>query len=698
MPQSRATLAAGTTFAMALVAGMPEAAASPWAAWHPPEKVSDAPAQPNDDYRVVRVRSGDRATASSRRIGTDQIATTPKRSAEDLLRLVPGLLIVQHGNQGKGYQFYVRGFDAVHGSDIEFTLGQIPINEPSNIHAHGYLDLTFVIPEVVRQIDATKGAFRLAQGNFATAASIRYELGVPKPLRGTRVSYEVGSTNRHRVAVVHAPRRRGEETFIAAEALYDHGYGENRRANRLSTMGQMRLVERNGYALDALGSLYRGEFELPGTVRLDDINSGRMGFYDAYTRRSGGKSERAIAGLEVSGQDEKNRLALTLWAQGRRLRLDENYTGLLAYPSHGDAHRQVQDSGALGVNLEYERQLGRRTSLVVVGNWRGDAIDEHEDRIDESGNTWGRSRDLTILQQTFGLAPGVRVQPTKWMLLEGGVRLDVFDFHDRDRIQGGKRFSGTLFQASPRFTSRFTIRDRWQVFAAYGRGLRSPEARAFTLPSAAPENVDLDVYAGGKPFMTTTDNAEVGARVQPSPLFDVGLSTFGIWIGRESLFDHVSGFNVELGATRRLGVEGDVQIHPTKWLDLGLDVTAVHGRFTQSGAKIPGAPPLFVQLQGSLVHPLGFRAGLRWFVLGPRPLTYGARAGAATIVDASLGYRMKWAQIDLSVDNVIGAHWREGEYNFASWWDRTRRPSQIPSIQYVAGPPRMFRVAATLFF
>ncbi len=696
-----ARLAPAVTFALG-VAWTSAAQASPWAAWHPPEKIvvaANDPAPATDgDYRVVRVRAGDRVTASSRRIGADQIATTPRRSAEDLLRLVPGLLIVQHGNQGKGYQFYVRGFDAVHGADLEFTLGQIPINEPSNIHAHGYLDLAFVIPEVVRQIDATKGAFGLRQGNFATAASIRYELGVPKPMRGTRVSYEVGSTNRHRVAVVHAPRRRGEETFIAGEAMFDGGYGENRRAERLSTMGQLRLFERDGYALDALASLYRGNFGLPGTVRLDDVRSGRTGFYDAYTAGLGGRSDRALVGLRVRGQDDDDRLALTLWGRARRLRLDENYTGFLAFPTHGDAHRQVQDSAAVGIDLDFERGLGRRTRLLLGGGWRGDAIDAHEDRLDTSGAVWGRSRDLSILQHGVGLAPGVRVQAAPWLLLEGGARVDVFDFRVRDRMQANKRFGGTLVQVSPRFAARATIRERWQLFAAYGRGLRSPEARAFTLPSKPPENAEVDEYAGGKPFMTSTDNAEVGARVQPSELFDVGMSAFGIWIGRESVFDHVSGFNVELGATRRLGVEADVQVHPTRWLDLGVDVTAVHGRFVASGGKIAGAPPVFVQLQGALVHPLGFRAGLRWFVLGPRPLAYGAKAGAATVVDASIGYRMRWAQIDLSVDNVIGTKWREGEYNFASWWDQRRRASKVPSIQYVAGPPRMFRVAATVFF
>ncbi len=703
LPPCRPHLAAVWVLGLGLCsAAAAPAHASPYAVVHPVEPTE---AEPTDGERVrvrtVKVRTrNDGLTASSRRIGSAQIGTAPRRSAEDLLRMVPGLLIVQHGNQGKGYQFYVRGFDAVHGSDIEFEVGDVPINEPSNVHAHGYLDLAWIIPEAVKQIDAHKGAFRLEQGNFATAASIRYELGVPAKLRGTRVSYEAGSTNRHRVAVVHAPRHRGEETFVAAEALTDAGYGENRRARRLSAMGQVRLFERDGWGLDALATAYTADFGLPGTLRLDDLNSGRNDFYDAYTDRAQGKSQRTIAALRFGGAQGENRISSTLWAQGRRLSLDENYTGALLDPDRGDRHVQRQDAAALGVSIDYERQLGDIVALRLLGSWRGDAIDQAQDEVLEDDRVWSTSRDLVILQQSFGIAPGLRIAPRRWFLLDAGVRFDAYDAHVRDRLgqPGEQEHGGTLVQLSPRLGSRLTIRDRWQLFAAYGRGFRTPEARAFTLPTQTPENVDLDVYAGGQPLMTTTENVEVGARVQPGPLFDIGVAAFGIWIGRESLFDHVSGFNIELGGTQRLGVEADVQIHPTPWLDLGVDITAVRGRFTDTDGPIPGAPPLFAQLTAALDHPKGYRAGVRWFVLGPRPLTYGAKAGAATVLDVSVGYRMKWLQLDLSIDNVLASRWREGEYNFASWWDRSERASQIPAIHYVAGPPTMARLTASVFW
>src|SRR6187551_10460 len=59
------------------------------------------------------------ATASQVTVSDREIEAIPVRSAEDALRLVPGLVMVQHGSEGKGHQFFLRGFDAVHGTDLE---------------------------------------------------------------------------------------------------------------------------------------------------------------------------------------------------------------------------------------------------------------------------------------------------------------------------------------------------------------------------------------------------------------------------------------------------------------------------------------------------------------------------------------------------------------------------------------------------
>ena len=652
-----------------------------------------------DEVREVHVpKPSEALTSSGRYIDRRLISTTPKRSAEDVLRLVPGMLIVQHGNQGKGHQFYLRGFDAVHGSDVEMLVEDIPLNEPSNVHAHGYLDLSFIPPEVVLGLDARKGPYHLDQGNFATAGSMRYRLGVAKEDRGTRISYEIGSTNRHRTALVYAPRKRPESTFLALEAMHDDGYGRNRRAQRVSGLAQLRLLSSGPTYLDGIAGAYGARFGIPGLVRLDDVNAGRRGFYDAYSGDTHGESLRALVGLSAGVETAKTDFKLTTYGKARRLVLDENFTGFLQNPELGDRHVQRQDAGTLGVRAHWKYRVHPRVQLQLHGNWQGNLIDQSQDELTITGEPWATSRDLEIHQNTWGLAPGVRALPTDWLTIDGGVRLDVFHDAVRDRLQAGKIFRGTFYSISPRVATRARLGDRWQLFAAYGRGFRSPDARAITLPRGPQENVDLDVYAGGEPRMTVTDSVEVGSRFTPNRLFDAGVTGFATFIGRESVFDHVSGFNIELSKTRRLGAEADVQVHPTDWMDLGADVTAVHGRFTSSDTPIPGAPPLMVSTFGTLAHRTGWHAGWRWFLLGPRELTYGARAGVMTVLDASVGYRRKHFGIDVNFDNILGLKWKEGEYNYASYWDRSATRSQIPTVHYIAGYPRMIRATLTVWF
>ncbi|MGB1275611.1 MAG: TonB-dependent receptor plug domain-containing protein, partial [Nannocystaceae bacterium] len=168
------------------------------------------------------------ATASSIELRPRDITAAPRRNAEEVLRQVPGLTLVQHGSEGKGHQILLRGFDTIHGSDFEVTLDGIPLNEWSNVHAQGYLDLGLVIPEAIGSVAVTKGPFTLDQGAFAMAGSADYRLRIPQSERGWRASYTAGSTNRHRLVAGFARPDNEDPGFLLVEATHDDGFGQNR--------------------------------------------------------------------------------------------------------------------------------------------------------------------------------------------------------------------------------------------------------------------------------------------------------------------------------------------------------------------------------------------------------------------------------------------------------------------------------------
>lgn len=651
------------------------------------------------------------ATASERRIDARAIAAVPRRSGDDLLRLVPGVLISRHGAEGKASQIFLRGFDAIHGADVEVLCAGLPINELSNVHGQGYLDLGFLLPETVREILVQKGPFAPEQGNFATAGSLRVQLGVPAAARGLRASYEIGSTTRHRLLLLYAPRSLPEETFIAAEAMSDQGYGQNRAAGRLGLSAQARLLRRGGTSARATLLMHAGRFGEPAPVPLSDLQDGRVGFFDTYARDTSGTSHRALAALSGDYRDGARTAEATLYAGWRRLSLFENFTGYLLDPQHGDTRHQFQTALTLGLRLSYQHRLPRGLSLQGGVTLQGESVSQYEDLVDEQRRPVRRARDLQIGQLALGAHLALAGRPLPWLRFSAGARLDLFHFGVGDRLaqaQAGldlglpQEGQGLSSAVSPRLSLSAPLPRRVTIFAAYGRGVRAPEARSVLEAGRVIESRELSEYGGRAAELTVADAVEAGLRAawprHGAPVLEVSAAGFATFVEREVLFDHVAAVSVALGSTRRLGAEASVLYTPRPWLQLQGDVTYVDARFTDSGGPVPGVPRLLGTVGGSLVHPRGLRAGVRLFWLLPRPLRYGATAGGAVVLDVSAGYRWRSLQVDLTLDNALNYQWREGEFHYASWFDRSRPRSEIPNIHYAAGPPLTLRAGLTAWF
>ena len=94
----------------------------------------------------------------------------------EVLETVPGMIISQHSGEGKANQYYLRGFNLDHGTDFSTTVAGVPVNTPTGAHAHGYSDISFLIPELVSGVQFKKGPYFADEGDFsaAGAANINY--------------------------------------------------------------------------------------------------------------------------------------------------------------------------------------------------------------------------------------------------------------------------------------------------------------------------------------------------------------------------------------------------------------------------------------------------------------------------------------------------------------------------------------------
>ena len=83
------------------------------------------------------------------------------------------MVVSQHSGEGKANQYYLRGFNIDHGTDLALSVAGMPVNLPTHGHGQGYADMNFLIPELVSGIQYRKGTYAAESGDFSAAGAIR---------------------------------------------------------------------------------------------------------------------------------------------------------------------------------------------------------------------------------------------------------------------------------------------------------------------------------------------------------------------------------------------------------------------------------------------------------------------------------------------------------------------------------------------
>src|SRR2546425_1223924 len=140
----------------------------------------------------------------------------PQGRPADVVRLIPGFVISQHQGGGKAEQYFLRGFDADHGTDVALFVDGMPVNLRSHAHGQGYADLHFLIPETVKLVDGLKGPYFVEFGDFATAGAVNF---VTKDLvDANTVEVAGGMFNTQRYLTLLSPTRDALKRLVAIDA------------------------------------------------------------------------------------------------------------------------------------------------------------------------------------------------------------------------------------------------------------------------------------------------------------------------------------------------------------------------------------------------------------------------------------------------------------------------------------------------
>ena len=96
---------------------------------------------------------GDAETANSGVVTQAQLEARTVYRAGELLEAMPGLVVSQHSGEGKANQFYLRGFNLDHGTDLRTSIDGMLVNQRSHAHGQGWTDVNFLIPELATLLE-----------------------------------------------------------------------------------------------------------------------------------------------------------------------------------------------------------------------------------------------------------------------------------------------------------------------------------------------------------------------------------------------------------------------------------------------------------------------------------------------------------------------------------------------------------------
>jgi hypothetical protein len=202
----------------------------------------------------------------------------------------PGLSVTQHSGEGKANQYFLRGFNLDHGTDIAISIDDMPINLRTHAHGQGYADLNFLMPETVNALDIRKGPFFADVGDFGNAGSLAISLKDTVPQRTAGLT--VGSFGYERLFEIGSVKVGEGNLLVAGEVAAYNGPWVNPDDMRKFS-GMVRYSQ--GTATDgfsATAMAYSNKWNSSDQVPLRAIASGVIPLYGELDPSDGGDTTR----------------------------------------------------------------------------------------------------------------------------------------------------------------------------------------------------------------------------------------------------------------------------------------------------------------------------------------------------------------------------------------------------------------------
>ena len=639
-------------------------------------------------------------TASQGVVIRDALLAQPAYRTGEVLESVPGLIVTQHSGEGKANQYFLRGFNLDHGTDIAITIDGMPVNMRTHGHGQGYADTSFMIPEIMRGLAYRKGPYFAAEGDFASAGAVHLDIVDRLPMNFAQV--EIGSFGHRRAVTGMSAPVGADGTFLVAGEIV-HFDGPWERPDDLIKLNGVARFSRgsydNGFAIT--GMAYSGKWNATSQIPQRAVDSGLIDRFGTLDPTDDGDARRFSLSGRWHETTKDTATRISAYAIKSNLSLFHNFTYFLNDPVNGDQFRQKDDRVIVGASasrtfygsafagLKSETTFGLQTRYddIAVG------LFNTRERV-----TLSTVRDDRVREGSVGVFGENTLRWTDWLRTTVGLRGDVYwtDVASNLAANSGKENDAIL---SPKFGLVLGPWARTELYLSAGTGFHSNDARG-TVTTIDPVSGDP---ASRTPFLVRSEGAEIGLRSKPWAGLSSTLALFVLDFDSEIVFIGDAGNTEASRPSRRLGGEFTVDAQLAPWLKLDLSAAYAHARFREDdpgapGRRIPGAVEGVISA-GLTFHDVygGWFGGVKVRYFGPRPLIEdnSVRSDSTTTVSARLGYKFDNGLI-VRVDgfNLLNADASQIDYYYTS-----RLPGEpaagVDDVHFHPLEPRSFRLSLT---
>lgn len=632
---------------------------------------------------------GEATSASEGIVGYADFQDRPLSRAGELVEVIPGAIATQHSGEGKANQYFLRGFNLDHGTDFSATIDGTPINNRTHGHGQGYLDLNFMIPEVVEQVRYRKGPYHVDTGDFSAAGSAAFRTydRLPQNFAELRVG-EFGYVR----GVAGASVDLSPETTLLVAGEGETSDGPWVLPSDLKKFsGMAKLTHDAGNARYSVSLwAYDNQWNSTDQVPLRAVQSGlidRFGFIDPDL--GGDTSRYALTGSAEFDHGGGASTVLEAYIVDYALSLFSDFTYLLDDPVNGDEFEQRDERTIYGGAITHARPLTDTIKLRTGADVRLDDIGDiglfrtvarkrfatvREDGVQElSIDVWGEA-DVQLFPQLRAIV---------------GLRGDYYDadVHARSLAENGGSADDAML--SPSFALAWKASDELEFYANYGQGFHSNDVRGATI-TIDPSTGDP---ADQVPILVRAEGAEIGARIERDT-WNASLTGFWLTLDSELVFVGDAGTTEANDASERTGVEATLFWRPLNWLALDASAAWTDPKFDIPGPanRIPNA--VETVLGGGAVFdfdPLTLSVRARYFGEAPLIEDGSVKSKATTIVNASATYDIGKVKLGLEVLNLFDAEDADITYFFES--QLAGEISPVEDIHFHPVEPRQIRAS-----